>query len=91
MKHLLAAVIVAFLIVLWYVWQPAKAAGECLLWAQTVELLEQTDTEDQRAQLAEWLAATKGNTEAQRAIMRAVNWHESGQTSAAAWKECTSI
>lgn len=91
MKHLLAAAIVVGLIVLGWIWQPAKADGTCELWAQTVELLEQTDSEDRRGTLAEWLSATKGNEEAQRAIMRAVNWFESGQTSAAAWKECTSI
>lgn len=91
MRHWLAVVIIAGLIVLWYIWQPVRADDECLLMARTVEVLELTDAAEQKAQLAEWLAMTQGNMEAQRAIMSAVNWHERGQTASEAWATCESF
>ena len=67
------------------------ARADCPEWAEMVDRFEQTDPQDRRGTLAEWLALTKGSIEAQRTVMRAANWVEAGKSGADAWAECTSI
>ena len=69
----------------------AQNTDLCILFAQMAERFEQLDPEDRRGQLGEWLAATAESPEAQRIVMRAANWIDTGGTAAAVWRECPSI